>query len=59
MQEKTNKPALRFKGFDEDWEQRKVSDVANRFIIYYSGSCKSSYSWNNSVLWCQWHSRLC
>ena len=31
MQEKTNKPALRFKGFDEDWEQRKVSDVANRF----------------------------
>ena len=26
MQEKTNKPALRFKGFDEDWEQRKLGD---------------------------------
>lgn len=28
MQEKTNKPALRFKGFDEDWEQRKFKDIA-------------------------------
>ena len=26
MQEKTNKPALRFKGFDEDWEQRKLGE---------------------------------
>ena len=26
MQEKANKPALRFKGFDEDWEQRKLGD---------------------------------
>ena len=28
MQEKTKKPALRFKGFDEDWEQRKFKDIA-------------------------------
>ena len=28
MQEKTNKPALRFKGFDEDWEQRKLDELA-------------------------------
>ena len=27
MQEKANKPALRFKGFDEDWEQRKLGDL--------------------------------
>ena len=29
MQEKANKPALRFKGFDEDWEQRKWKDTVN------------------------------
>lgn len=29
MQEKTNKPALRFKGFDEDWEQRKLDILAD------------------------------
>lgn len=28
MQEKTKKPALRFKGFDEDWEQRKLDELA-------------------------------
>ena len=28
MQEKANKPALRFKGFDEDWEQRKLENLA-------------------------------
>lgn len=25
------KPALRFKGFTDDWEQRKVSDIAGRY----------------------------
>lgn len=30
MQEKANKPALRFKGFDEDWEQRKLGDIADK-----------------------------
>ena len=29
MQEKTNKPALRFKGFDEDWEQRKLGELGS------------------------------
>jgi len=30
--EKTRKtPVLRFKGFTDDWEQRKVSDIANRY----------------------------
>ena len=31
--EKTNKPALRFKGFNEAWEQRKLSE----FVEFYSG----------------------
>ena len=26
--ESMKKPAIRFKGFTEDWEQRKVSDIA-------------------------------
>ena len=25
------KPKIRFKGFDDDWEQRKVSEYANFF----------------------------
>ena len=31
MTEKSKKPRLRFKGFTETWEQRKVKDVANRY----------------------------
>lgn len=29
--EKSRKPKIRFKGFNDDWEQREVQDVANRF----------------------------
>ena len=29
--EKSRKPKIRFKGFTDDWEQRKVQDVADRF----------------------------
>ena len=28
---KSNKPELRFKGFSDDWEQRKVYEIADRF----------------------------
>ena len=31
MTKKTATPQLRFAGFDDAWEQRKVSEVANRF----------------------------
>ena len=31
MAENNKKPKIRFKGFTEAWEQRKVSDVANRY----------------------------
>lgn len=30
MQEKANKPALRFKGFDEVWEQRKLGEITSK-----------------------------
>ena len=29
--EKSRKPKIRFKGFTDDWEQRKLSDIADRF----------------------------
>lgn len=29
--EKSKKPKIRFKGYNDDWEQRKVQDVADRF----------------------------
>ena len=32
MQEKANKPALRFKGFDEVWEQRKLKEEVTEII---------------------------
>ena len=31
MTKKSDAPAIRFKGFSDAWEQRKVQDVANRF----------------------------
>ena len=31
MTKKTDTPAIRFKGFSDTWEQRKVQDVADRF----------------------------
>ena len=31
MEEKEKKPKIRFKGFTEAWEQRKLSDIANRY----------------------------
>ena len=31
MTERKRVPAIRFKGFTEDWEQRKVGDIADRF----------------------------
>ena len=31
MDEKTMKPEIRFKGFTEAWEQRKVNEISSRF----------------------------
>ena len=50
MQEKTNKPALRFKGFDEDWEQRKLGDIAE---IVGGGTPNTNISayWDGDINW--------
>ena len=42
MQEKTNKPALRFKGFDEDWEQRKLGNIGQTYTGL-SGKTKEDF----------------
>ena len=31
MKSKQNVPQVRFKGFTDTWEQRKVDDITNRF----------------------------
>lgn len=42
MQEKANKPALRFKGFDEDWEQRKLGNIGQTYTGL-SGKTKEDF----------------
>ena len=32
MQEHAKKPAIRFKGFTDDWEQRKLGEIAERVV---------------------------
>lgn len=50
MQEKTNKPALRFQGFDEDWEQRKLGNIAE---IVGGGTPNTNIStyWDGDINW--------
>lgn len=50
MQEKTKKPALRFKGFDEDWEQRKLGNIAE---IVGGGTPNTNISayWDGDINW--------
>ena len=50
MQEKANKPALRFKGFDEDWEQRKLGNIAE---IVGGGTPNTNISayWDGDINW--------
>ena len=31
MGDNKRKPDIRFQGFTDDWEQRKVSEIANRY----------------------------
>ena len=38
MTEKTAKPEIRFKGFSDDWEQRKLGDIAIRSSVISSES---------------------
>ena len=37
MSEHTGKPEIRFAGFTETWEQRKLSDIADKVIEKNAG----------------------
>ena len=43
-------PALRFKGFTDDWEQRKLEDVA-KIIGGGTPSTKIKEYWNGNINW--------
>ena len=40
MSEKSTKPAIRFEGFDDDWEQRKLGEVATSFEYGLNAAAK-------------------
>ena len=46
-------PKLRFKGFTDDWEQRKLGDIAG--TTYGGGTPKTSVEeyWNGDIPWIQ------
>jgi len=53
MPEKAKVPAIRFKGFTDAWEQRKVSEIAN---LYYGGGTPSTLKdeyWHGVIPWIQ------
>ena len=46
-------PGIRFKGFEDDWEQRKLSDVVG---TTYGGGTPATYNdafWNGDIPWIQ------
>ena len=43
-------PILRFKGFTDDWEQRKLSDFAH-IIVGGTPSTKKNEYWNGNIPW--------
>ena len=47
---KENKPAIRFKGFTDDWEQRKLGEIAD---IVGGGTPSTSIFeyWNGNIAW--------
>ena len=51
--EENKKPAIRFRGFDNDWEQRKVFELAEKT---YGGSTPATSNeafWNGNIPWIQ------
>ena len=53
MVKNSKKPAIRFKNFTDDWEQRKLGDVAKR--TYGGGTPKTSINeyWDGEIPWIQ------
>ena len=53
MQDNEKKPALRFKGFTDPWEQRKLSDLAEKTYGGGTPATSNEAFWNGSIPWIQ------
>ena len=51
--EKSKKPAIRFKGFTDDWEQRKVSELAEKTYGGGTPTTSNEAYWNGNIPWIQ------
>ena len=38
------KPKIRFKGYEDDWEQRKLNEVAGKICVGFVGTCEKFYT---------------
>lgn len=53
MDEKTNKPSIRFAGFTDVWEQRKVSELAEKTYGGGTPATSNETFWDGSIPWIQ------
>ena len=53
MTKKSDAPAIRFKGFSDDWEQRKVSDLAEKTYGGGTPTTSNEAYWNGDIPWIQ------
>lgn len=48
-----NRPEIRFEGFNDDWEQRKVSDLAEKTYGGGTPTTSNEAYWNGDIPWIQ------
>lgn len=53
MTKKSDAPAIRFKGFSDAWEQRKVSDLAEKTYGGGTPTTSNETYWNGDIPWIQ------
>ena len=53
MTKKSDAPAIRFKGFSSSWEQRKVSDLAEKTYGGGTPTTSNEAYWNGDIPWIQ------
>ena len=53
MQDNEKKPALRFKGFTDPWEQRKISELAEKTYGGGTPTTSNETFWNGNIPWIQ------